>query len=69
VRPRGRSATWREQLTEEVRGFFEAFAARTGEPLGEVREDYSPKSYIGLRRSRVWAPLWFRRDGVTVYLP
>jgi hypothetical protein len=32
--------------------------------------DYSPKSYIGLRRGRrVWAPLWFRRDGATVYLP
>ena len=32
--------------------------------------DYSPKSYVGIRRGRrVWAPLWFRRDGALVYLP
>src|SRR4029450_2334431 len=61
---------WREQLTEEAWAFFEAFVAWTREHLGEVRVDYSPKSYIGLRRGRrVWAPLWFRRDGATVYLP
>jgi hypothetical protein len=61
---------WREQLTEEAWAFFEGFVAWTREHLGEVRVDYSPKSYIGLRRGRrVWAPLWFRRDGATVYLP
>jgi hypothetical protein len=61
---------WREQLTEEAWAFYEAFVAWTREHLGEVRVDYSPKSYIGLRRGRrVWAPLWFRRDGATVYLP
>ena len=61
---------WRDQLTEEAWAFYEAFVAWTREHLGEVRVDYSPKSYIGLRQGRrVWAPLWFRRDGATVYLP
>ena len=38
--------------------------------LGEVRVDYSPQSYIGVRRGRrVWAPLWMLRDGARMYLP
>jgi hypothetical protein len=38
--------------------------------LGEVCVDYSPQSYVGIRRSRrVWAPPWFRKDGATVHLP
>ena len=38
--------------------------------LGSVRVDYKPKSYIGLRVGRrVWAPLWLRQDGATIYLP
>jgi hypothetical protein len=32
--------------------------------------NYAPKSYVGLNRGRrVWAPLWFRKDGAYVYLP
>ena len=32
--------------------------------------DYTPKSYVGIRRGRrVWAPLWFRKDGASIYLP
>jgi hypothetical protein len=32
--------------------FYETFVAWTREHLGEVRVDYSPKSYIGVRRGR-----------------
>jgi hypothetical protein len=61
---------WREQLTDEAWTFHEVFVAWTREHLGEVRVDYSPKSYIGVRRGRrVWAPLWPRRDGASVWLP
>ena len=61
---------WREQLTDEAWTFHEVFVAWTQEHLGEVRVDYSPKSYIGVRRGRrVWAPLWPRRDGASVWLP
>ncbi len=32
--------------------------------------NFAPKSYVGLNRGRrVWAPLWFRKDGAYVYLP
>ena len=49
---------------------YDKVVAWTREHLGEVRVDFSPKSYVGVRRGRrVWAPLWFRRDGATVYLP
>ena len=63
-------ADWREQCTEEAWAFKEAFVDWTTANLGEVRVDYSPKSYIGVRRGRrVWAPLWPRSDGAFVYLP
>jgi hypothetical protein len=57
-------------MTDEAWTFHEVFVAWTQEHLGEVRVDYSPKSYIGVRRGRrVWAPLWPRRDGASVWLP
>lgn len=61
---------WQEQCTEEAWKFREEFVAWAEENLGDVRVDYSPKSYIGVRRGRrVWAPLWPRTDGAYVYLP
>ena len=61
---------WKASITPEAWAFHEAFIAWTQANLGEVRVDYSPKSYVGIRRGRrVWAPLWFRRDGATIYLP
>jgi uncharacterized protein (DUF736 family) len=63
-------ADWREECAHEAWLFHEQFAAWAREHLGEVRVDYSPKSYIGIRRGRrVWASLWFRRDGANVHLP
>jgi hypothetical protein len=61
---------WREQFTEEAWLFREEFVAWAQANLGDVRVDYSPKSYIGVRRGRrVWAPLWPRTDGAYIYLP
>jgi hypothetical protein len=61
---------WREAVGSETWGFHEAFVAWTREHLGEVRVDYSPKSYIGVWRGRcVWAPIWPTRDGGRVNLP
>jgi hypothetical protein len=63
-------ADWREEATEEAWRFVEQFVAWTETNLGEVRVDYAPQSYIGVRRGRrVWAPLWLRTDGATIYLP
>ena len=63
-------ADWKASSTPEAWAFHDAFIAWTRANLGEVRVDYSPKSYVGIRRGRrVWAPLWFRRDGATIYLP
>lgn len=63
-------ADWRGAVTDEAWQFHRAFVDWTTQNLGEVRVDYTPKSYIGIRRGRrVWAPLWFRRDGAAVYLP
>jgi hypothetical protein len=63
-------ADWKASITPEAWAFHDAFIAWTRANLGEVRVDYSPKSYVGIRRGRrVWAPLWFRRDGATIYLP
>jgi hypothetical protein len=61
---------WRNQITDEAWSFYEEFVAWAREHLGEVRVDFSPKSYIGVRRGRrVWAPLWPRTDGAYVHLP
>ena len=63
-------ADWKATISSEAWTFHEAFVAWTGANLGEVRVDYSPKSYVGIRRGRrVWAPLWFRKDGAFIYLP
>ncbi|HCU96174.1 MAG TPA: hypothetical protein DHU96_27025 [Actinobacteria bacterium] len=63
-------ADWKASITPEAWAFHDAFIAWTQANLGEIRADYSPKSYVGIRRGRrVWAPLWFRRDGATIYLP
>jgi hypothetical protein len=61
---------WVGEASDEALQFVEEFVDWTQENLGEVRVDYSPQSYIGVRRGRrVWAPLWLRADGATVYLP
>jgi hypothetical protein len=63
-------ADWKDAVTPEAWEFRTAFVAWTQSNLGEVRVDYSPKSYVGIRRGRrVWAPLWFRKDGAFIYLP
>lgn len=61
---------WRQEITDEAWRFSQDFVAWAQQNLGEVRVDFSPKSYIGVRRGRrVWAPLWPRTDGAYVYLP
>ena len=63
-------ADWRDECSADAWLFYEEFASWARENLGDVRVDFSPKSYVGIRRGRrVWAPLWFRRDGANVYLP
>lgn len=63
-------ADWKASVSPEAWSFHDAFIAWTQANLGEVRVDYSPKSYVGIRRGRrVWAPLWFRKDGASIYLP
>ncbi|MHB8324471.1 MAG: hypothetical protein ACYDEA_01695 [Candidatus Dormibacteria bacterium] len=61
---------WREKATLEAWTFYEELVAWTRANLGDVRVDFTPKSYIGVRRGRrVWAPLWLRMDGAMLYLP
>ncbi len=61
---------WREVMTEDAWSFKERFVDWVRSNIGEVKVDYSPKSYVGLRVGRrVWAPLWPRRDGAYIYLP
>jgi hypothetical protein len=63
-------ADWKSAVSDDAWAFKEEFFSWANGNLGEVRVDYSPKSYIGIRRGRrVWAPLWFRRDGARTYLP
>lgn len=63
-------ADWHEEASEEAWAFKDAFVTWVTENLGEVRVDYKPKSYIGVRVGRrTWAPLWLRQDGAAVYLP
>jgi len=60
---------WKAECSEEAWRFHKEFVQWASENLGDIRVDYNPKSYIGVRRGRrVWAPLWFRQDGATVYL-
>lgn len=62
-------ADWRAALSTEAWRFHDEFVSWALEAFDDVRVDYSPKSYVGMRRGRkVWVPLWFRRDGATVYL-
>jgi hypothetical protein len=69
----GRARTredWNDEGTAEALRFVDEFVRWTEEHLGAVRVDYSPQSYIGVRRGRrVWAPLWLRTDGAALYLP
>jgi hypothetical protein len=61
---------WRNAVTDEAWAFKEAFVSWVTDHLGQVRIDYKPKSYVGVRVGRrTWAPLWLRQDGATVYLP
>jgi hypothetical protein len=63
-------ADWRSHCSDDAWSFHETFVRLARESLGEVRVDYSPKSYIGVRHGRrVWAPLWPTRDGARTYLP
>jgi hypothetical protein len=63
-------ADWQDAITPDAWAFCSAFIAWTRANLGEIRVDYTPKSYVGIRRGRrVWAPLWFRKDGASIYLP
>ncbi len=63
-------ADWQEECTEEAWEFQRAFVKWARENLGDIRVDYNPRSYIGVRRGRrVWGPLWPVRDGATVHLP
>jgi hypothetical protein len=61
-------ADWQEK--QGVWAFHLAFRDWVTHNLGPVRIDYSPNSYIGVRRGRrVWAPLWPVSDGARLYLP
>jgi hypothetical protein len=61
---------WRETASDEAWAFKDAFVSWVSENLGQVRVDYKPKSYIGVRVGRrTWAPLWLRQDGAALYLP
>lgn len=63
-------ADWRAQVTPEAWAFYEQFHEWAQANLGQLRVNFAPKSYVGLNRGRrVWAPLWFRKDGAYVYLP
>lgn len=63
-------ADWRQEATPEAWTFKDEFVHWVTENLGQVRVDYKPKSYVGVRVGRrTWAPLWLRQDGATVYLP
>src|SRR5215470_13775709 len=43
-------ADWKASVTTEAWAFRQAFVAWTEANLGQVRVDYSPKSYVGIRR-------------------
>ncbi|MGI8574539.1 MAG: hypothetical protein ACR2MA_04185 [Egibacteraceae bacterium] len=61
---------WLQEASDEAWAFKDAFVDWVTDNLGEVRVDYKPKSYIGVRVGRrTWAPLWLRQDGAAVYLP
>jgi hypothetical protein len=46
------AADWKASVSAEAWAFHDAFIAWTRANLGEVRVDYSPKSYVGVRRGR-----------------
>lgn len=61
---------WREIMTDDAWSFKEKFVEWVRLKIGDVKIDYTPKSYVGLRVGRrVWAPLWPRKDGAYIYLP
>lgn len=61
---------WKEQASDEAWAFYCEFLEWADKELGDVRPDYSPKSYIGVRVGRrVWAPLWLKMDGASTWLP
>ncbi len=61
---------WQAAVTPEAWQFHLDFQSGVTANVGPVVIDYSPKSYVGVRVGRrVWAPLWFRTDGVMTYLP
>jgi hypothetical protein len=61
---------WREQASPDAWGLYEDLLSWARENLGDLRTNFTPKSYIGIMRGRrVWAPLWPRKDGAYVYLP
>jgi hypothetical protein len=61
---------WRHEASDEAWAFKDEFVSWVTDNLGEVRVDYKPKSYVGIRVGRrTWAPLWLRQDGAAIYLP
>ncbi|MBB0994351.1 hypothetical protein G6010_00535 [Dietzia sp. SLG510A3-3B2-2] len=61
---------WKERASAEAWAFYCEFLEWAKEELGDVRPDFSPKSYIGVRVGRrVWAPLWLKMDGASTWLP
>lgn len=61
---------WKAQMSESAWRFHLELVDWVGNNLGQVRVDYGPKSYIGLRVGRrVWCPIWPGREGATIHLP
>lgn len=61
---------WKQEMTDAAWDFHLALAAWVDENLGQMKVDYAPKSYIGLRVGRrVWCPIWPVSDGGTIHLP
>ncbi len=65
------SEDWQSEIKESAWDFHLALYDWVKSALGkDVRVDYSPKSYIGLRVGRrVWCPVWPVADGGTIHLP
>lgn len=62
-------ADWEAELTPQAWEFHLAFKEWATSRFDDVRVDYQPKSYVGFRRrGKVWAPLWFTKEGARSYL-
>ena len=62
-------ADWEAELTPQAWEFHLAFKEWATAEFDDVKVDYQPKSYVGFRRrGKVWAPLWFTKEGARSYL-